>query len=85
MPARNAICALTKDDDELLKNLLAQVELDLHERANTIPAHLLQLNLYQESHLIVDLYTINQKELKEDNTKTNLATSAFWRVLFTSL
>ena len=85
VPARNAMCALTRQDDELTKTLLAKIEVDLHERCKTIPAHQLQQNLYQESQLIIDLYSLNQKDLKNKATDKTFATSTFWRVLFTSL
>ena len=85
VPARNAMCALTRADDDQIKTMLKQIESDLHERCKTIPAHLLQQNLFQESQLIIDLYSLNQKDLKNKVTENTFATSTFWRVLFTSL
>lgn len=55
-PARSAICALVKDDPELSQQLLTKIESDLKSRKDTIPAHLLQQSLYQESLLLLKLY-----------------------------
>jgi hypothetical protein len=74
-----------KDDLELSQQLLTKIERDLKSRKDTIPAHLLQQSLYQESLLLLKLYEQNRNDLKENKTKSKYAVSSFWRVLFSSL
>jgi len=86
LPARWAICALVKENEAELSQLLGQIESDLHTRRLQVPAHLLFQNLHQETQLLIDLFEIYATEGNTTNKNAaDKVKATFWRVLFQSL